>query len=122
MSRRHHQADRTIRTIRAEARLDRLVHRVQQSFEATKADPTPIYGDSTFLRQLDSGYYEVVEIGELSDALAWQPGDVLLALDGHRLDGMSGVIDAYTALAGQNSFELTIQRGAGELQLRYRVE
>lgn len=94
----------------------------QFTFEELKLDPAPLLGDSSQLRELDSGYYGVAVTGELSDALGWQAGDVLLAVDGHDLGGLAEFAAAYTALADNLKFELTIQRGRDEVVLRYRVE
>jgi hypothetical protein len=94
----------------------------QQAFEELKRDPTPLLDDSSKLRQLESGYYEVAETGELTQALGWSKGDVLLAVDGHPLRGLDALASLYPELADNTAFELTIQRERAEVVLRYRVE
>lgn len=91
-------------------------------FESLKADPAPLAQDSTGLRELDDGHYQVTYTGELSDALGWEPGDVILSVDGHDLRGLDGFVSAYAALADNSVFVLEIQRDRSTVGLRYRVE
>ena len=94
----------------------------QQAFEQLKRDPTPLLEDSSHLRELESGYYEVAKTGDLTLALGWSTGDMLLELDGYPLSGLDALASVYTELADNTVFELTIRRGRGEVLLRYRVE
>jgi hypothetical protein len=94
----------------------------QQAFEQLKRDPTPLLNDASHLRELESGYYEVVRTGDLARALGWSAGDVLLDLDGYPLLGLDSLAFVYTELADNTMFELTIQRGRAKVLLRYRVE
>lgn len=91
------------------------------AFEELKLDPAPVFGDATELRPHELGH-ELAAAGELSDALGWQVGDVLLDLDGYPLHNLAEFSVAYTALAENSSFELTLRRGRGDIVLRYRVE
>jgi hypothetical protein len=98
---------------------DYVIDRI--AFEELKLDPAPLFGDSTKLREHELGH-EIAAAGELSKALGWQVGDVLLDLDGHPLRSLEEFSVAYTALAEDSVFELTIRRGRGDVVLRYRVE
>lgn len=94
----------------------------QLAFEELKLDPAPLFGDSSQLRELESGYFEVAVAGELSDALGWQVGDVLVSVDDYDLSGLAAFAAAFTDLADNTSFELAVQRERGEVLLRYRIE
>jgi hypothetical protein len=94
----------------------------RQAFEQLKQDPTPLLDDTSQLRQLESGHYELVKAGDLAEALGWMTGDVLLALDGYVLEGMDALAVLYPKLADDTEFELMIQRGRTKLLLRYRIE
>jgi hypothetical protein len=91
------------------------------AFEELKLDPAPLFGDATKLREHELGH-EVAAAGELSRALGWQVGDVLLDLDGHPLRNLAEFSVAYTALAEVSNFELTIRRGDSNIVVKYRVE
>lgn len=90
--------------------------------EDVKADPSPLAWDSTVLRPVESGHYEVAVIGELADALGWELGDVLLSVDGYEIDGLSAFVTAYSDLADNSGFKLRVIRSGREVVLRYRVE
>lgn len=92
------------------------------SFEELKLDPAPLFLDSSELRLLESGHYQVATAGELSEALGWHTGDILLTIDGYRLGSLADFAAAYTALAEKRKFALTILRGREKVVLRYRVE
>jgi hypothetical protein len=94
----------------------------QDAFEALRLDLGPLASDATELRELESGYFQAVVIGELADALGWRQDDVLLSVEGHALLGMAGFVKAYTNLADDTQFELIINRRGNKLVLRYRVE
>lgn len=91
------------------------------AFEELKLDPAPLFGDATKLREHELGQ-EVAAAGELSNALGWRVGDVLLDLDGHPLRNLAEFSAAYTTLAESSHFELTVRRGRSDIVLKYRVE
>lgn len=94
----------------------------QVAFEELENDPSLLLQDSSRLRELDSGHFQVAATGELTDALGWQTGDVLLSVDGYGLQGFGELSVAYTELAENTEFELTVRRGRDAVVLRYRVE
>jgi hypothetical protein len=94
----------------------------RQAFEQLKRDPTPLLEDSSHLRELESGYYQVAKTGELTSALGWSTGDVLLELDGHPLQGLDALASVYAELADNTRFELKIQRGRTKILFHYRVQ
>ena len=94
----------------------------QLAFEELKHDPTPLLGDSSHLRLLESGYYRVAAVGELVDALGWEEDDVLLDVNGYSLEGPAAFAAAYADLAEETSFRLTVTRDRSKVTLRYRVE
>lgn len=75
----------------------------QIAFEELKLDPGPLFLDTSELREIESGFFQVANAGELSDALGWQAGDVLLAVSGHGLQGMAEFAAAFTALEGRDA-------------------
>ena len=94
----------------------------QLAFEELKLDPAPLFGDTSHLRLLESGYYSVATVGELADALGWEEGDLLLDVNGHSLDGPAAFAAAYTAIVEETAFRLTVRRGQSKTTLRYLVE
>jgi hypothetical protein len=94
----------------------------QIAFEDLKLDPSPLLGESSHLRELESGYYVVARVGDLADALGWQTGDILLSVDGYRLRGLGEFAAAYTSLAEETQFELTVEREQARVVLRYRIQ
>ena len=94
----------------------------QDFFEGLKDDPSPLADDSTVLRQLESGHYQVVEVGELADALGWQAGDILRSVDSKEIGGLSAFVEAYAELADQRNFTLKLDRDGHGVVLFYRLE
>ena len=74
------------------------------------------------MRAIETGHYQVAAAGELSDALGWIPGDILLSVDGYDLGGIGPFTEAYAALSDGSTFTLTLERERAEVQLVYRVE
>ena len=74
------------------------------------------------LRQLESGHYQVVEVGELADALGWQAGDILRSVDSKEIGGLSAFVEAYAELADQRNFTLKLDRDGHGVVLFYRLE
>jgi len=94
----------------------------QDFFEALKDDPSPLNDDSSMLRQIESGHYQVVEVGEVADALGWRAGDILYSVDGEDLGGLGAFVEAYAVLADQSSFSLKLDRDGHAVVLYYRLE
>jgi hypothetical protein len=88
-----------------------------------RADPNVLYFDGTRLTlNPTSGYFEVTTEGDLSDALGWYEGDVIVEVNGYDLASVTDVLDAFLALDTETEFEVDIDRATGPVTLYYEIQ
>lgn len=91
--------------------------------DAVQLDPSMLNLDTTRVSlEPTTGYYEVLSSGELGGALGWEGGDLFLSVNGHDLQGLDAVLDAYLEVEGMDRFELELERQGETISLIYRIE
>ena len=88
---------------------------------ALEANPALLTQDNAYVTSTESGYYQLhaVTKGDFAYALGLRTGDVLQDLNGHELQTLDRILDAYDDLEHEQEFILTVERGADPVQLNY---
>lgn len=92
------------------------------AYEELKQEPARLFADKSLVSLDEAGRYQVLAEGELSEALGWELGDVLLSVNDFPLTGLEGLSAAYTELEDELQLTLVVERRGAKLELHYRVE